>query len=38
MIWNEVLKEWEQGNYFTYPTQKRKISMNTSVLKNKGEI
>ena len=20
MIWNEVLKECEQGNYFTYPS------------------
>ena len=38
MIWNEVLKEWEQGNYFTYPSNiKGKFQWNTSVLKNNGE-
>jgi hypothetical protein len=39
MLWNEVLKNWENGVVLKYPKQlKGRFLWNTSVLKNNGNI
>lgn len=37
MLWMDVLKNWERGTPFTYPTKER-FQWNTSVLKNDGLV
>jgi len=37
MLWNQILKSWEDGNPFEYPSRLvNKFQWNTSVLKNSG--
>tara|TARA_B110000305_G_C18940233_1_gene403577 strand:+ start:45 stop:533 length:489 start_codon:yes stop_codon:yes gene_type:complete len=37
MNWNQVLNEWSEGQYFTYPKSfKGKFQWNTSVIKKNG--
>ena len=39
MLWNQILKSWEDGNPFEYPSRlNNKFQWNTSVLKNNGNV
>lgn len=39
MEWNDILKDWSNGNQFTYPKNlKQKFQWNTSVLKDSGNV
>ena len=40
MLWNQILKSWEDGNPFEYPNASlnNKFQWNTSVLKNNGNV
>ena len=39
MLWEQILKSWEDGNPFEYPSRlNNKFQWNTSVLKNNGNV